>query len=299
MFSSRLAASGRNAKIAVALGGALWGLYWLPLRGLDAVGITGAWATLAIYVGSLVLWLPISLGRIKQLIAGGRGLFFTTLIAGISLVLYANSLIFTEVVRAILLFYLTPVWSTLFAWLLLGEAITRLRWISIALGFAGLVVILGIDQGFPLPRNLGDWLALGSGVGWALTAVRLRVDKTNAAEELTTSYLILGSLFAFAMVFIPDGHTGPAPSPQLAQEVIAWFIPVIILIILPSVFLVLWGSRLLNPGLVGILFMTEISIGAGSAALLAGEPFGFREILGVVLISSAGLLESLWPDKRK
>ncbi|GEM_PF-5354519 len=42
---------------------------------------------------------------------------------------------------------------------------------------------------------------------------------------------------------------------------------------------------------------SALLIGAGSAALLAGEPFGAREITGVVLISAAGLLDALWHAK--
>ena len=39
--------------------------------------------------------------------------------------------------------------------------------------------------------------------------------------------------------------------------------------------------------------MTEISVGTVTAALWAGEPFGAREIIGILLISGAGLVESL------
>jgi len=45
---------------------------------------------------------------------------------------------------------------------------------------------------------------------------------------------------------------------------------------------------------VGLLFMTEISVGALTAAIWAGEPFGIREIVGVVLITAAGATESIW-----
>ena len=48
-----------------------------------------------------------------------------------------------------------------------------------------------------------------------------------------------------------------------------------------------------DPGIVGILFMTEIIVGTITVAIWAGEPFGAREIIGVVLISGAGLAESL------
>ena len=299
MFSALLIGSGRNAKIAVFLGGAFWGLFWIPLRALDEAGVTGAWATLAYYLGPAILWLPLVTGRWRRLFAGGRRLLLTCAIAAVSLVCYANALIFTEVVRAVLLYYLLPVWSTLLARIFLGEPITRMRFFSIALGFAGLFTILGIDQGLPLPRNLGDWLALGAGVGWAITAVRLRADKVNEAEESTFLYFVLGSVAALAACALPDGRTGPMPDLETIVGVLPWLIPVLIVLIIPSTFLVMWGTRLLSPGLVGVLFMSEISIGAGSAAILAGEPFGAREITGVVLISAAGLLDALWHAKNE
>jgi drug/metabolite transporter (DMT)-like permease len=56
----------------------------------------------------------------------------------------------------------------------------------------------------------------------------------------------------------------------------------------------MWGTPKLNPGLVGLLFMTEISVGAITAALWSGDPFGWREAIGVVLISAAAVMESLW-----
>ncbi len=297
MISALLVGSGRNAKFAVFLGGALWGLFWIPLRALDEAGVTGAWATLAYFLGPAILWLPLVSGRWRRLVAGGPGLALTCAIAAVSLVCYANALIFTEVVRAVLLYYLTPVWSTLLARIFLGEAITPVRLVSIALGIAGLFVILGIDQGLPLPRNLGDWLALGGGVGWAITAVRLRADKVNQAEEITFLYFVIGSVAALAACALPDGRTGPVPDLETVVGVLPWLVPVLVVLIIPSSFLVIWGARLLSPGLVGVLVMSEISIGAGSAALLAGEPFGAREITGVVLISAAGLLDALWHAK--
>ena len=56
---------------------------------------------------------------------------------------------------------------------------------------------------------------------------------------------------------------------------------------------------MISPGLLPIIFMTEISAGAITAAIWAGEPFGAREIAGVILITSAGLIEPLWGLRRK
>jgi drug/metabolite transporter (DMT)-like permease len=39
--------------------------------------------------------------------------------------------------------------------------------------------------------------------------------------------------------------------------------------------------------------MTEIVVGSISVALLAGEPFGYREVIGIILISSASMIEPI------
>ena len=47
----------------------------------------------------------------------------------------------------------------------------------------------------------------------------------------------------------------------------------------------------LDPGRLGILLQIEAVVGIGSAALLAGEPFGAREAIGAILVVSASLVE--------
>jgi drug/metabolite transporter (DMT)-like permease len=55
----------------------------------------------------------------------------------------------------------------------------------------------------------------------------------------------------------------------------------------------------LNPGVVGLLMMTEISVGAVTAAIWADEPLGTRELTGIALITVAGLSEFLYAPMRK
>ena len=85
-----------------------------------------------------------------------------------------------------MLFYLTPVWSLILARIVLGEAITPPRTIAILLGLSGMLVMLGIDAGIPLPRNAGDWMGLLGGLGWAIAAVLLRQDDGSHAMEFTS-----------------------------------------------------------------------------------------------------------------
>ncbi len=285
------------AKLACAYSGVVWGLFWIPLRALDGSGITGAWATVLFYLVPTVLLLPVAVWRWQAILAGGGGLQLTALVTAVALVLYADAVIYTEVIRAMLLYYLTPVWGFLLAWLVLKEPITAERWLAIALGLSGMLVIFGIDVGIPRPRNVGDWMGLAGGFFWAVAAVRIRGDAKNRAVEYTTVYFIMGAPVAVLVALLPLTGAHDLPDAATTVGVLPWLVPVLLVIVVPGSFAAMWGTFHLNPGIVGLLFMTEISVGTATAAIWAGEPFGLREIIGIVLITSAGLAESV-PDLR-
>ncbi len=280
------------AKLAYAYSGVVWGLFWIPLRALDGSGVTGAWATVLFYLVPAVLFLPIALWRWRALLAGGWGLQLTGLVTGTAVVLYADGLVYTEVIRAMLLYYMTPVWSTLLARLILKEPITAVRWLAIALGFSGMLVIFGIDVGAPLPRNVGDWMALAGGFCWAIAAVRMRGDTKSSAIEFTSLHFLLGAPVAVLIALLPLAGAHELPDAATAAAVLPWLLPTPVIVVVTGSFAAMWGASRLNPGIVGILFMTEISVGTATAAIWAGEPFGAREIVGVALITAAGLAES-------
>ena len=281
------------AKLACAYAGLVWGLFWIPLRALDRAGVGGAWATAMFFAVPLAFAVPFALWRWRRLLGGGWRLHAIGITAGVSLALYSNALIYTEVVRAILLFYLTPVWSTLLAWMWLKEAITASRLIAILLGLTGMAVIFGIDVGVPWPRNSGDWMGLASGAIWAVAAVLMRQDERTAVTEMTIAYLAWGTLASVLIALAPFSGAPRLPSPEAVGGTLFWFLPVMVFLVMPATFAFMWGTPLLSPGLVGLLFMTEISVGAITAALWAGEPFGLREVAGVALITLAGLAEAM------
>ena len=281
------------AKLACAYSGVAWGVFWIPLRAMDQAGLVGAWATVVFYAIPLILLVPLIVWRWRRLLAGGLGLQLTGICTALALVLYADAVLYTEVVPAMLLFYLTPVWSTLLARIFLGEAVTPVRWVTLALGLAGMYVMLAGETGLPWPSNIGDWMGLGAGVMWAVCAVRMRQDETNDPMEFTVSCFFWGCVVALAIALSPLEGPSLAPSWSTIQAILPWLLPVLIVVVMSGTFAAMWGTPRLNPGTVAILFMTEISVGTVTAAIWAGEPFGLREIVGVVLITGAGLAESL------
>ncbi len=278
--------------LGIVLGGALWGLVWLPLRALGELGLHGAWPGAMIYAGSALCLLPLLVMRHRQLARQWRTLTLCGLTAGAAFSLYSTSLLLTEVVRAVLLFYLTPVWGTLLGIAVLDERLGASRLLGLVLGIAGLMVVLGIGVHLPWPANLGDWLALASGLLWALASLFLYRSENIAVPDQVISFT-LGSL-AVTLVSIALGGAafGGAVALGKLAEVLPWGM-LAALHLLPMLVLTIWPAMLLTPGRVGLLLMSDVIVGVASAALWAGEPFGLREIAGTLLIVAAAVIEVL------
>lgn len=277
--------------LCVAVSGVLWGLFWLPFRALGEAGFAGGWASLAFYVGSTLVLMPGAIARRHHLAAAGGGLLLTGAVTGAAFSLYATALLFTDVVRVLLLFYLTPVWGTLLGRVLLGERITWYRGAALVLGLAGLLVILGFEDGFPMPRNAGDWMALLAGIAWAWGSLRIYMQPDIEVYETTFAFFAGGTLVTAVVVWLPLAANELSPTLSMLGAAWPWLALLVAVFGVPPVLLTLWGAAHLTPGRVGILLMGEVAVGIVSAALWAGEPFGMRETLGAVLIVGAAVVE--------
>lgn len=273
---------------AVALSAALWGLWWLPLRALAAAGLSGPAVNAALYgIASLAL-LPWFWRRRRRIAAGGWLLHGAGGLFGAAMVSWNLALIFGEVVRVTLLFYLAPIWATVLAIAVLGERVGWWRALAIGLGLAGAVVLLGGGGRLPLPRSGGDWLGLLAGLLFALSVTLVR--KGAAIEGLDQTLVAFASAALLSVVLLPllpgaEDTVGLAVLVLAAVAAVAWLLPV--------TWLLLWGARFLDPGRVALLLLIEVAVAALSAALLTDEPFGLREALGCVLILAAGALEGI------
>ena len=287
---------GRTRLPALAIVGAavLWGLWWLPLRALAERGLPGDWASLAVYGTVVAMLAPYGWRRRAQLRAGGANLFWTGFLFGVVLVTWNHALLVGEVVRVVLLFYLAPVWATLFALFLLKERIGPVRALAIVLGLSGASVVLGFEAGLPLPGSLGDWLGLVSGILFALSATLARQVPEASGMDRTFVSFAFAALAALPAVWLAG--EGPSGAEMLGALPLAAALGG--LGILPATWLLLWGAARLDPGRVSILLLTEVIAASASAGVLTDEPFGWREALGCALILSAGLVEAA-PDPRR
>lgn len=276
------------ASLMIAVCASIWGLYWLPLRAIEAAGVPGGWAV-ALFNA------PALLGAAAYLAAvGGRDLLncevaLAGLMAGLGLAFYAMGLTQTTVVRATLLFYLTPVWGTILGMAMLGERPGLLRWAALAAALAGLALTLGLG-GDDVTADLGAGEALGlaSGVAWAMGAVLIRRSGRSGAALIFHQFLaVVAVSAAAALVF-----GGPPPG---AAAFAAAATPLAIggsLVLFFSLVGIFRAMARVSPGRSGLLMMTEVVVAVISAAiLLPDEALTATEWLGAALIVGAGVAE--------
>jgi drug/metabolite transporter (DMT)-like permease len=281
--------------IGVGVAALLWGLFWLPLRALGEAGLAGPWPGIVVYLMAMLLVLPVALVQRRRIAAAATQLALTGLFTGSAFALYSTSLLLTDVVHVLLLFYLTPVWSTLLGVAVLGERVTANRIAALMLGIGGLLVVLGADRGYPVPRNVGDWLALASGIAWAYGSLRLFRESHIAVADHLVAFVVGALAISAAIAVLPLAALDRVPP---VRTLVGAAPPalVVALVMLPVLYLTVEGARRLSPARVGVLLMGEAIMGIASAAALTDEPFGLREALGTVLVLGAAAAELARPQ---
>lgn len=284
------------ASATVFLSASLWGLYWVPLRYLEGQGIGGGWAVALLNLPAgmvLALFVARQWDRHRGQVA--HALVIGVLI-GLGMALYAMGLVYSSVVRATLLFYLTPVWATLIGIAWLGEKSSWQRWAAIGGGFGGMVLL--VSGGGSVPLNIGDLYALLSGVFWAFGAAMIKRYDRVPVPGMTMVQFAVTALGAVVLGYIAGSVTLPTVDRALPMMPMAALVSVAFF--LPAACLVFWAQKFLFPGRVGLLMMSEVLTAVLSASLfLPEERLSALEWTGAALIIGACLVEVLLTPHRQ
>ena len=272
------------------MSGVIWGMYWIPVRQLDQIGMSPAWMSfiafgitgLIFLVFFLIQWMKT--GRLPW------SVFFTGVVIGGGFVLYAVALVFTEVIKAVLLCYLMPVWSTILGRFILKEPTTLYRVSAVIVGLVGAAVILEIGDGLTQMINIGDLLALAGGMLWAYGSIRIKEDEQSPVWEQVGAFYIGSSIFSLLLILLPVQNLAPPLTIGTVIDSLFWMF-VLVAVYLPSMFMIFWANQIMSPARVGILLMTEIVVGVMTAALYSGEPIEWIHVVGTLLIIGAGVID--------
>jgi drug/metabolite transporter (DMT)-like permease len=277
--------------ILLVLSAAFWGLFWIPIRAFEDAGLGAAWAGVGQFLTPVAVMAPLALWFAFHGKPTGLAHWKTALFTGGAFALYADSLLLTEVARALILFYVAPAWATMLEVTIMKRRLTGARVLAIILGLGGIYVLLGGDGSLPLPRNIGDWMALGAGMSWAYGSMRVRLAPQVTLFENVFSFFTMAAVVGLAVAMLPFEELGQPPTLDETISFLPWLLLIAVVFLIPVMCMQLYSVKLVDPARVSILFQNEVIFGLASAAALAAEPFGWKESVGAALVIAASLTE--------
>jgi drug/metabolite transporter (DMT)-like permease len=266
----------------------LWGLIWYPLRQLEQMGVPGLWATLLIYLFALLPVLPL-LGRAWSAVHAQPVLLpLIGLAAGWCNLAFILALLDGTVVRVLLLFYLSPVWTVLLGYFVLGERLSAAAWLTLALAMCGVGIMLWQPE-FRLFMEFAaaDALAISSGFAFAVNNVLVR--KTG---ELPIVFKMTAAWIGVLLLVLPGLWLVQPPAPVISGTTLALMVAVGSLGMTTMTYTAQYGVTHLPVHRSAVLFLFEIVAGAISAWLLSDEIIQPREWLGGMLVIAAAWLSA-------
>lgn len=283
------------AAAAVFLSAAIWGLFWMPIRLFDEHGIGGEWALISFYFPAFVVLLPVVVFDLARQFRHFGAALAIGFFIGAALAMFGVGILHTSVVRATVLFYLSPVWGTLIGQFWLGEVPSRRRWVGIFLGILGLILLIFERQAVAF--NAGDFLALLSGMCWAVGLAGIK----RVGEIPIAGLSLFQFMFAVLFIFALERLFSPLDPPSIGGNLVEFIsiAGISVCFIVPALFLLAWASRILYPGRVGLLMMSEVLVAITTASIFIPEETLYTtQWAGAVLIIIASMVELVGNPKQ-
>jgi drug/metabolite transporter (DMT)-like permease len=264
----------------------LWGLVWYPYRLLDQAGMGGIASAFFSYAIPLLLlgWLH---GRALHSARGHwRWLSALGLAAGWTNLAYVLAVLEGEVVRVLLLFYLSPLWTVLFSRFLLHEKLNSAGWAVMALAAGGALAMLWQPGDWPLPANRAEWLGLSAGVMFAASNVISR--HLHGVAEVAKSVAVWAGV---AVLTLAGLALQPSELDFMAEAAAAtWLLLLGVGLLIGSMtYAVQYGLARVPANQAIVIFLFELVIAAIAAYFLSDERMGAQEWIGAAMIITASL----------
>lgn len=273
------------ATFGLLFGATMWGIIWYPYRLLEQAGISGAYASLFTYAIAFAIGLVLFCRYWRGLGQAPLTLLLLALAAGWTNLAYVLAVIDGEVMRVMLLFYLSPLWTLVLARFLLHEHTGSRVYLVIGFSLGGAFVMLWEPaQGFPLPRNTAEWLALSSGIAFSVTNVLTRRSTQLSLPQ--KSLAVWGGVTLLALLFLVFSH---GPVPDMAAIHASYWLWMLLLgiALVATTLLVQYGVTHTLAARAAVIFLFELVVAAVFAYLVANESLSIREMIGGAMIVAA------------
>jgi drug/metabolite transporter (DMT)-like permease len=199
--------------------------------------------------------------------------------------LYIASLYYTTVAHSLSLVYTSPIWVSLFSWLLLREPLPGRKWIGITITLVGMGILSGFEPAWTARMVIGDAMAMGSAITFGIYSATGRAQRARY------------SLWTYAC-----GVYGMAGLWMLPLAVLSFRIPervdlALLSVLILGIFPLGIGHTLYNaalrhthPTLVNIIATQEVTGGVLLSWWLLGEAPSVSALVGAVIML-AGVIQ--------
>ena len=143
------------------------------MRHVESMGVSSLWVVTMFHFLPALAMLPLILSIPNASREDWMRASIAGLLVGAGFVFYALGLIVSSVTKTVVLFYMTPIWSTIFAYFVINERVGLARWFAILGGISGCALVMDLNSR-SIHFNQADLLGLFSGVFWALGSVTVR-----------------------------------------------------------------------------------------------------------------------------
>ena len=278
---------------ALLFSSTMWGVLWYPLRLLESQGLDGLWTSLIMYFAAGLIALPWLKTGIKTL-SGQWQLILALMIASAwANIAFILAVIDGNVVRVLLLFFLSPLWTVILGRLFLAEKLGMAGLVTLSIAMLGAGLMLWrADIGVPMISSKADLYALSSGMAFALGNVLVR--KMHAVPAMAKAAAVWWgvAILAICWILMLD-----VPIPVVNSN---WVYAQAALLGLAGMVLmtlaVQYGVSRMPVQRSAVILLFELVAGAASAQLLTNEIVLPQEWLGGSLILLAGYLAARRED---
>ncbi|MBC6907453.1 DMT family transporter [Saccharophagus sp. K07] len=278
------------ATLVLLFSSTLWGLVWIPLKALEARGMHGLLLIALCYSAMAIVISPLAWRHRDYVFTHPLPLLGIFLVGGVANICFSLAMIYGEVVRVMVLFYLLPVWGALGGKFILGERTNIWRWLGVALAIMGAFILLGGFDILAMPPSWLDLLALLAGIFFAITIMLFRAVKTLPVSVKLNSLFLGGALIsAVALLVGAGGEKGEFPSLTIILWTLLYALTWLLLANIGSQ----WAMTQLPAGRTSILMVMELVAAVLSAIWIGGEILTPQVVIGGLLIVSATAVE-IW-----
>ena len=274
---------------SLLFGAFVWGIIWYPYRLMANAGVSGIYSSFYVFILTIAIALPYFFITKKKVPIWSKDFWLLALVAGYTNISYVLAVIDGEVVRVMLLFYLSPVWTIFLAHFMLNEDTQKRHYIAVFISLIGAFIMFW-EPGYLIHLDSkGDWLALSSGLGFAITNVMTRKHEHMTVNQKALA-IWLGVIVVAMICIMFDKNA--MPTLDFFRPVDAAIMMAIALSLFLSTLLVQFGVTQIKAVEASSFFLFEIVVAAISSYFLVGESIAFNEWLGGIFIIAGVILSS-------